>query len=336
MDGQAFGAEIVEIVKGYVDKAVTPLLARIDGLEQRIKDIPDPVDLSDDLAALKTAVEAIVIPELPALPEIQLPDIPAMVDAAVDARLSVDDMEKSIEEVVRMVVAEIPAPKDGIDGKDTDPEFVRTLVEEAVKAIPAPKDGKSVTVDDVAPLIAAEVEKRVSELPTAKDGKDGADGKDGIGLAGALIDRSGELVVTLTNGEAKNLGPIVGKDGDPGKPGKDGFSLKHFDAELMADGRTILLKFEDGSDQSYSVEIGVPTMIYRGVFKEGETYEKGDTVTWGGSIWHCDQETTEKPDASKAWRLAVKRGRDGKDGVVRTVGDKPIVSIGTPSKKEGK
>lgn len=284
MDGQAFGAEIVEIVKGYVDKAVTPLLARIDGLEQRIKDLPAPVDLSDDLAALKTAVEAIVIP---VIPELELLDIP-------------------------------------------------TLVEEAVKDLPAPQDGKSVTIDDIAPLIAAEVEKRVSELPTAKDGKDGVDGKDGIGLAGALIDRSGELVVTLTNGEAKNLGPIVGKDGDPGKPGKDGFSLKHFDAELMADGRTILLKFEDESDQSFSVELGVPAMIYRGVFKEGEQYEKGDTVTWGGSIWHCDQGTTEKPDASKAWRLAVKRGRDGKDGVVRTVEDKPIVSIGTPSKKEGK
>lgn len=262
---------------------------------------------------------------------------------AYAARL--DEIEKRI--------SNLPAPR---DGKDADLDEVRkmiaeemrgasttelpdipALISEAVNALPAPQDGKSVTVEDVAPLIAAEVEKRLSELPVAKDGKDGADGKDGIGLAGALIDRSGELVVTLTNGEAKNLGPIVGKDGDPGKPGKDGFSLKHFDADLLADGRTILLKFEDGSDQSYSVEIGVPTMIYRGVFKEGQQYEKGDTVTWGGSLWHCDEDTTDKPDtASKAWTLAAKRGRDGKDGVVKEAPKPPIVRVGVPAKKDDK
>jgi hypothetical protein len=271
-DGKAFGKDIVVTVKGYVDKTIAPLLARIDALEQQIKDMPAPLDLSGDLAALKSAVEAIVIPDLPDLPEIELPDIQAM-------------------------------------------------VEEAVKSIPSPQDGKSVTVEDVAPLIAAEVEKRVSELPAAKDGKDGVDGKDGLDVSDLFRAEGGKLIAVMSDGRTKDLGVFVGKDGEPGKPGRDGFSLKHFDADLMADGRTILLKFEDGSDQSYSVEIGVPTMIYRGVFKEGEQYEKGDTVTWGGSIWHCDEPTTEKPEASKAWRLAVKRGRDGKDGKPGEKGD---------------
>lgn len=57
----------------------------------------------------------------------------------------------------------------------------------------------------------------------------------------------------------------------------------------------------------------LPAMIYRGVFVEGKDYEPGDTVTWGGSLWHCNTRTFEKPiDGGSAWTLAAKRGRDAK------------------------
>ena len=60
--------------------------------------------------------------------------------------------------------------------------------------------------------------------------------------------------------------------------------------------------------------ITLPVLIYRGVFKDGKTYSKGDTVTFGGSLWHCNEETTERPaTGSKVWTLAAKRGADGKD-----------------------
>jgi hypothetical protein len=37
-------------------------------------------------------------------------------------------------------------------------------------------------------------------------------------------------------------------------------------------------------------------------------------VSWGGSVWHCDEAKGLKPDApDSGWTLAVKRGRDGKD-----------------------
>ena len=55
-------------------------------------------------------------------------------------------------------------------------------------------------------------------------------------------------------------------------------------------------------------------MLYRGVWKEGDSYERGDCVTWGGSLWHCEKDTTDKPETSESWKLAVKRGRDGRDG----------------------
>jgi len=60
---------------------------------------------------------------------------------------------------------------------------------------------------------------------------------------------------------------------------------------------------------------GTPGLSYEGVYQDGKEYEIGQIVTWAGSTWHCNETTTTKPgDASKAWTLMVKRGRDGKDG----------------------
>lgn len=53
---------------------------------------------------------------------------------------------------------------------------------------------------------------------------------------------------------------------------------------------------------------------YRGVYATGFSYDAGDTVTFGGSLWHCDAATSDRPgENAGAWTLAVKRGRDGKD-----------------------
>lgn len=46
-------------------------------------------------------------------------------------------------------------------------------------------------------------------------------GETGVGLAGALIDRSGVLVLTLSDGTTRDLGVVVGKDGRDGKDGAD-------------------------------------------------------------------------------------------------------------------
>lgn len=79
------------------------------------------------------------------------------------------------------------------------------------------------------------------------------------------------------------------------------FSFKHVDMF----GRTAMQQ-----------EFSVPAMVYRGVFVEGTEYVQGDMATWAGSLWHCDQKTADKPGDGGAWRLAAKRGRDGKDGTV--------------------
>lgn len=148
------------------------------------------------------------------------------------------------------------------------------------------------------------------------DGRNGADGKDGAGIADLLIDRAGELVATFTDGRVKSLGPVVGRDGRDGVDGKDGergadgLGPDHLKVEQADDGRTIRLSLREGE----TFELRFPVVLDRGVFKEGEHYAQGDAVSWGGSVWIAQRSTDEKPDGpNSGWRLAVKRGRDGKD-----------------------
>lgn len=168
------------------------------------------------------------------------------------------------------------------------------------------------------------MEKRLSEVATKAPA---------VAVAGALIDRCGNLVVTMSDGTAKDLGLVVGKDGEPGKPGRDGFNLEDFDATVMDDGRTVLLSFT-GKEMDYKVELGFPVMLYRGVFRDGQPYERGDTVTWGGSLWHCDKNTSSKPGDGSDWTLCAKKGRDGKDGAAEEAKQIKTLTVGVPAKGE--
>ncbi len=164
-------------------------------------------------------------------------------------------------------------------------------------------------------------------------GRDGMDGKDGApgapgepgtqgpagpqgepGPAGPAGER-GEKGMDGRDGR-DGLPGTNGKDGAPGADGRDGFSLEDFDVTLGEDGRTLSFKFAHG-DVVIERKIKLATTIYRGVWREG-AHEKGDIVTWAGSSWHCERDTEDKPGGgSDAWRLMVKRGADGKDGVMK-------------------
>lgn len=222
--------------------------------------------------------------------------------------------------------------RDGSDGKDGRDGEPGPQGERGEKGEPGRdgRDGASVDPANVERMIAEAVAKAMAAIQVPKDGAPGRDGKDGVGVAGALLDRGGNLVLTLTDGSTRDLGLVVGRDGAPGekgvdgKNGRDGFSLDDFDLEKKDD-RTVILKFTRG-DVAEHYELHFPVMIYRGVWREGEAYERGDTVTWGGSLWHCDHDTTDKPDGQqKHWTLAAKRGRDGKDGVLAA--EKPAAPI---------
>jgi len=199
--------------------------------------------------------------------------------------------------------APVPGPpgKDGRDGKDGEPG------RDGANG----RDGK-------------DGERGLQGLPGAdgrdgvdgKDGRDGLNGKDGAGVADLLIDRDSNLVATFTDGRVKTLGVVVGRDGVDGKdgaPGRDGMGPEDIAVDLMEDGRTIRLAFAKG-DTEYAFNVPFPVVLDRGVFKEGSAYQRGDAVTWAGSLWIAQKDTDSKPDGRESgWRLAVKRGRDGKD-----------------------
>lgn len=121
--------------------------------------------------------------------------------------------------------------------------------------------------------------------------------------------------VTLLEARALVAGPAGrdGKDGLDGKAGADGLGFDDLTATF--DGhRTITLAWSRGATVK-TFPIVLPFQKYTGVYVEGKAYAAGDVVTAGGSQWHCNEDTAAAPrEGTKAWTLAVKRGRDGKDG----------------------
>jgi integrin beta 3 len=109
---------------------------------------------------------------------------------------------------------------------------------------------------------------------------------------------------------------LNGTDGAPGKDGADGLGFD--DLEFAHDGeRGCTLTFRRG-DHVKHFAFSVPAVIYRGIWREGSAYAKGDAVTFGGSLWIAKADGTAKPgetaEASRAWQLAVKKGAEGKAG----------------------
>lgn len=154
-------------------------------------------------------------------------------------------------------------------------------------------------------------------------GERGAPGEAGVGLAGAIIDREGELVITTTKGEAIKLGKVVGRDGEKGKDGAD-FS----DASIDYDGdRGLVIRGKGAAE----IVRRLPIPIDKGYYREGMSCEKADIVTHNGNAWIALRDTKAKPCVENAedWRLFARKGRDGIDGKNgRDLGPAPPVKLG--------
>ncbi len=276
--------------------------------------------LRDELATKEASLKSWLLSEVAAMP---LPQ-----NSKDGTSVTVEDVAPLVKTLVADAVAALPVPKDGAPGESVDlvalTENLDTLVAKHVAQIPRPVDGQGVTVEDVAPLIASEVQKAVAALPVPKDGKDG---KDGVGLTGAFQSREGTLIITLSDGTTKDVGLVVGRDVDMvevtrqireaiaaipvPKDGRDGVGFD--DLEMVEDDRgRPILRFVRGE---WTREFRVDG-TYCGIWKDGEAYLKGDRVTWGGSLFIARQDTTDKPETTPAWQLAVKHGKTGNPGPV--------------------
>lgn len=149
------------------------------------------------------------------------------------------------------------------------------------------------------------------------DGRNGADGRDGQSVTIEDVESSLAKHVDSwaldferrAQGILERAVDRLPKPAD-GKDGRDGFGFD--DLQMEFDGeRGFSLKFMRG-DQVKAFDFSLPVPVYRGVYKEGETYAKCDTSTWGGSVWIAQKDTNEKPGRSDDWQLMVKQGNEGK------------------------
>lgn len=188
-----------------------------------------------------------------------------------------------------------PIVRAAID-KATTPLFERIAQLEARAPVPGPKGdpGEKGAPGDRGP-----------EGPAGRDGRDGQQGVPG---------RDGEKGMDGQNGRD-------GIDGQNGRDGVDGLGFDDLSVEQDDDGR-VTLRFVRG-DRIKEFALRFPVFIDRGVYREGETYERGNGATFGGSYWLAQKDgALGKPGHSDDWRLAVKKGRDGRDGEKGERGDR--------------
>lgn len=239
-------------------------------------------------------------------------------DRGADAPPVSDD--QILAQVSQYLAANPPARGEqgvkGERGDDAPPVPVEDIVRELIDS------------DDIKSLVELRVKEEIARLPVAKDGapgRDGIDGKDGapgdkgdrgdqgppgekgetgadgVGIAGAMIDRNGDLIVTTTKGQPINLGKVVGRDG-----------ADFTDVTIDYDGeRTITIKGRGGE-----ITKRLPIPMDRGYWRQNMACEKGDIVTDSGNAWIALRATKQKPglDAPEDWRLFARKGRDGRDG----------------------
>lgn len=122
-------------------------------------------------------------------------------------------------------------------------------------------------------------------------------------------------MLTLTNGTPVDIGMIAGLNGRDGEKGADGLNGRDGfgfdDLDLVENDEGVSLRFSLGEVVK---EFPLPVVFDRGVYREGGGYRKGNGVTWGGSYWIAQKDEPGKPDTpDSGWRLAVKKGQNGKD-----------------------
>lgn len=321
-DPEAFAEMVVLTIKS----ALAPVLERLAVSEQCNRDLQSRVAELSGIRDRVTTMEAKSAIPLPT-PEPVTVDLTPILErvAAAEARISVIGDVRDRLTVVETKALEPVAVPDPVE-PDLSPVLDRVSKTESLVAELEPwgdriaaLEAKAAAPPDTsmidravaaleARLAAAELRAELKAGETAPILSSIADLTKDIG---AMRER-----VAVVEVRAQVPGP-AGQNGADGKDGKDGADGLGFD-DLMAvqtDERSFTIKAQRGDRVKDIGTARFPIQIQRGVYTEGKSYEQGDVVTWGGSQWHCDAETTTKPgDGSKGWTLVVKRGRDGKDG----------------------
>lgn len=319
LDTKALAASTALVVKEVLVTYLEPINARLKALEDRELLLPEKGDPGEkgEQGEPGESVDA--------------EEVRSMVEEIIS-----EAMEKAQDQVAVLVKEEFaalpPAEKGdkgdkgdpgecGEPGQDADADAIKSdlqafiaselplVVEAAVKALPAPEKG----------------DKGDPGEP-GRPGEKGEDGSDGVGLAAMFIDREGHAIVTLTDGNIHDLGPIVGKDGTPGEkgekgdPGNDGREVS--DVLVNQEGDIVEFTFKMSDDTTEVYEMTLPAGrdgqdAYpgqaKGAYNPEEEYRAMDVVSFNGSEWRAKIDSPgELPGPD--WMLSARIGKRGEKG----------------------
>ena len=321
MDAQTLGA-LANIVKEAIAEAVAPLQDRIKELEGRpVHSAYDDSEVRSDVKRLRdwigpSDVAGTIHERIEYLAK-SVPD--AYDDAGLVARVA-----KQLEDFR----SELP--------KAYDDTALREWLGEKLKAAPAAYDDSEaqatmaqvVETQRVGAEAIAAFGERIKSLearPTARDGAPGADGRDALQLE--VLPAVDEQKSYTRGTYAKHVGGLWRAfEQTSGMRGWECIvdGVKELQVDMVDKRLSVKAVMSSGALTEMVKEL--PIQIYRGVFKSDDPYHQGDTVTWAGSLWHCNVTGTKAlpGDGSTDWTLAVKKGRDGREVVSVPRAERPV------------
>lgn len=323
--------------------AVAPALARLDAIERQVASLPAPPEFPN-LSLIERAFKAEIAADIARVradleacrPEVGAAELDA---ARGEARTEIEGLRRAIAALpsppadmsaeVRALTAEVATLRNMLAALPPVPELpempelpdipalVADAVEAGMKALPAPPE--PVTVEDLRPLIDAAAVKAVASLPKAEPGK------PGVGVAGAMIDRAGQLVLTLSDGAVKELGVVVGSSVDktavaemvdaavaaavaalPAPEPPAGITLDDV-APIIRD------EVAKAVDALPAPEPGPPGKLPQVRDWTDRVHYEGEVVTCAGGLWQASRDTGREPPHAD-WTCLARAGRDGLNG----------------------
>lgn len=275
----------------------------------------------------------------------------ALIPAPKDGEsVTLEQVEPILSKKIDAWLDDVPIPENGtsVTLEDVEP-LLKNLVEQAVAALPPAKkgdkgdDGESVTVEQIAPLVQEEVEKRLAEIkiPKGDKGDKGEVDPDELKeLVSQEVERAvSEIEVEVPPGEPGRdalqievlpsidfdksypRGTFASHQGSLWRAWQQTEGEKGWEPIVRGYAQPVVEQRDERSfafitpkpDGTKNEEVfTLPVAIYRGVWRDDQTYQRGDMVTLAGSVWHCNEDDNTKKPGTKdcGWQLAVKAGRD--------------------------
>jgi hypothetical protein len=125
------------------------------------------------------------------------------------------------------------------------------------------------------------------------------------GIQEAIIDREGQLVLTMTDGTIQKLGRVIGQDG---------LSVESRELEYVPETHEIVERWTaNGKTREFRYPAG--GIRDGGYWRQGVEARKHEVMTHAGSTWLALRDTKAKPchENPEDWRLFARKGRDAKE-----------------------